>query len=87
MEKIKEHFANSLEVEPEVQAELSMYQTVRENRQSLMEFTGQLQRKLTEFDNAIGEKIPPNMKGFIIKRQSRLTSDHEKLFHLHNMSR
>ena len=52
-----------------------------------MEFTGQFQRKLTEFENAIGKKIPPNMKGFIIKRQSRLTSDYEKLFHLHNMSR
>ena len=32
VEEIKEHFANYLEAEPEVQAELSMYQTVRENR-------------------------------------------------------
>ena len=55
--KIKEHFANILEGEPEVQAELSMYQTVRENCQTFMAFTGHLIRRLTDFENAIGETI------------------------------
>ena len=63
VEKIKEHFAKFLEAELEVQAELSMYQTVRENRQTFMEFTGHLLRKLTDFETAIGEKIPPKIKG------------------------
>ena len=46
VEQIKKHFASYLEAEPEVQGELALYQTQRENRQTFMEFTGKFQRKL-----------------------------------------
>lgn len=87
VEAINKHFKNVLEAEPEVLAELAVYVTQRDSRQTYLEYTNNIKRKLAEFEAAIKEEIPPKIKGFIIKRQARLTSDHEKHLHAHGIPR
>ena len=70
-----------LEAEPEVQAEVALYQTMRAPKGTFMEYTSRISNKLREMDSGFKELLPSKLKGFIIKRQAKLTHDQAK--HLH----
>ena len=46
-----------------------------------MEYTSRISNKLREMESCFKELLPPKLKGFIIKRQAKLTHDQAK--HLH----
>ena len=46
-----------------------------------MEYTSRISNKLREMESGFKELLPPKLKGFIIKRQAKLTHDQAK--HLH----
>ena len=46
-----------------------------------MEYTSRISNKLRELESGFKELLPPKLKGFIIKRQAKLTHDQAK--HLH----
>ena len=46
-----------------------------------MEYTSRVSNKLREMESGFKEILPPKLKGFIIKRQAKLTHDQAK--HLH----
>ena len=87
MEAIKDHFKTVMEAEPEVLSELAIYVTQRSPGQTYLEYTNNIKRKLAEFEQAIEETLPPKIKGFIIKRQAKLTTEHEKHLHVHGIPR
>ena len=87
VEAIKDHFKTVMEAEPEVLSELAIYITQRSSGQTYLEYTNAIRLKLAEFEQAIGETLPPKIKGFIIKRQARLTAEHEKHLHVHGIPR
>ena len=68
VEAIKDHFKTVMEAEPEVLSELAIYTTQRKPGQTYLEYTNSIRLKLAEFEQAIGETLPPMIKGFIIKR-------------------
>ena len=78
---IRHHFLSYLEAEPEVQAEIALYQTTRSPKGTLVEYTSRISNKLREMESGFKELLPPKLKGFIIKRQAKLTHDQAK--HLH----
>ena len=78
---IRHHFRSYLEAEPEVQAEVALYQSTRSPEGNFVEYTSRISNKLREMESGFKELIPPKLKGFIIKRQAKLTHDHAK--HLH----
>ena len=75
---MRHHFRSYLEAELEVQAEVAMYQTTRTLKGTLMEFTSRISNKLREMESGFKECLPQKMKGFIIKRQAKLTLDQAK---------
>ena len=78
---IRDHFRSYLEAEPEVQAEIALYQSTRSPKGTLVEYTSRISNKLREMESGFKELLPPKLKGFIIKRQAKLTHDQAK--HLH----
>ena len=78
---IRHHFRSYLEAEPEVQAEIALYQTTRSPKGTSVEYTSRISNKLREMESGFKELLPPKLKGFIIKRQAKLTHDQAK--HLH----
>ena len=77
----RHHFRSYLEAEPEVQAEIALYQSTRSPKGTFMEHTSRISNKLREMESGFKELLPPKLKGFIIKRQAKLTHDLAK--HLH----
>ena len=78
---IRHHFRSYLEAEPEVRAELALYQTTRAPKGTFVEYTSRISNKLRELESGFKELLPRKLKGFIIKRQAKLTHDRAK--HLH----
>ena len=77
----RHHFRSYLEAEPEVQAEVALYQTMRAPKGTFVDCTPRISNKLREMESGFKELLPPKLKGFIIKRQAKLTHDQAK--HLH----
>ena len=78
---IRHHFRSYLEAEPEVQAEIALYQSTRSPKGTFVEYTSRISNKLREMESGFKELLPPKLKGFIIKRQAKLT--HDQVKHLH----
>ena len=78
---IRHHFRSYLEAEPEVQAGIALYQSTRSPKGTFVECTSRISNKLCEMESGFKELLPPKLKGFIIKRQAKLTHDQAK--HLH----
>ena len=78
---IRHHFRSYLEAEPEVQAEIALYQTTRAPKGAFVEYSSRISNKLREMESGFKELLPPKLKGFIIKRQAKLIHDQAK--HLH----
>ena len=78
---IRHHFRTYLEAEPEVQAEIALYQSTRSPKGTFVEYTSRINNKLRDMESGFKEILPPKLKGFIIKRQAKLT--HEQTKHLH----
>ena len=76
------HFRSFLEAEPEVQAEVALYQTTRTPTGTFVEFTSRLSNRIREMENSLKQCLPPKMKGFIIKRQAKLTQIKQSIFTL-----
>ena len=77
---IHHHFRSYLEAEPEVQAEVALYQTMRAPKGTFVEYTSRISNKLREMESGFKEFLPPKLKGFIIKRQAKLTHDQASTF-------
>ena len=75
---IRHHFRSYLEAESEVQAEVALYQTTRAPRGTFVEYTSRISNKLREIESGFKEFLPPKLKGFIIKRQAKMTHDQAK---------
>ena len=78
---VRHHFRSYLEAEPEVQAEIALYQSTMAPKGTFVEYTSRISDKLREMESGFKEILPPKLKGFIIKRQAKLTHDQAK--HLH----
>ena len=78
---IRHHFRSYLEAEPEVQAEIALYQSTRSPKGTFVEYTSRIRKKLREMESGFKALLPPKLKCFIIKRQAKLTHDQAK--HLH----
>ena len=78
---IRHHFRSYLEAEPEVQEEIALYQSTRSPKGTFVEYTSRISNKLREMESGFKELLQPKLKGFIIKRQAKLTHDQAK--HLH----
>ena len=71
-------FRSYLEAEPEVQAEIALYQSTRSPKGRFVEYTSRISNKLREMESGFKQLLPPKLKGFIIKRQAKLTHDQAK---------
>ena len=80
---IRHHLRSYLEEEPEVQAEVALYQTMRAPKGTFVEYTSRISNKLREMESGFKEILPPKLKGFIIKRQASVTHDQAKHLHFH----
>ena len=78
---IRHHFRSYLEAEPEVQAEIALYQSTRAPKGTFVGNTSRVSNKLREMESGFQEFLPPKLKGLMIKRQAKLTHDQAK--HLH----
>ena len=52
-----------------------------------MEYTSRISNKLREMESGFKELLPPTLKGFIIKRQAKLTHDQAKYLHFYTPTR
>ena len=84
---IRHHFRSYLEAEPEVQAEVAVFQTTRTPKGTCLEFTSHINNILREMESDFKGYLPPKMKGFIIKRQAKLTPDQAKQLHFYMPTR
>ena len=80
---IRHHFRSYLEAEPDVQAETALYQSTRSPKGTFVECTSRISNKLREMESGFKEFLPTKLKGFIIKRQAKLTHDQAKHLHFH----
>ena len=80
---IRHHFRSHLEAEPEVQAEVALYQSTRSPKGTFVEYTSRISNKLREMESGFKELLPPKLKSFLIKRQAKLTHDQAKHLHLY----
>ena len=81
---IRHLFRSYLEAEPEVQAEVALHQTMWAPKGTFVEYTSRISNKLREMESGFEEFLPPKLKGFIIKRQAKLTHNQAKhLLFLH----
>ena len=69
---IRYHFRSYLEAEPEVQAELALYQTMSSPKGTFVESTSRISNKLCEMESGFKGTLPPKLKGFIIKRTGQV---------------
>ena len=76
-----------LEAEPEVQAEVALYHSTRSPKGTFVEYTSRISNKLRDMESGSKELIPPKLKGFIIKRQAKLTHDQAKHLHFYMPTR
>ena len=84
---IRHHFRSYLEAEPEVQAEIALYQSTRSPKGTLVEYTSRISNKLREMESGFQELLPQKLKVFIIKRQAKLTHDQAKHLHFYTPTR
>ena len=84
---IRHLFRSYLGAEPEVQAEVALYQTMRAPKGTFVEYTSRISNKLREMENGFNELLPPKLKGFIIKRQAKLIHDQAKHLHFYMPTR
>ena len=63
---IRHHFRSYLEAEPEVQAEIALYQSTRFPKGTLVEYTSRISNKLREMESGFKKLLPPKLNGFII---------------------
>ena len=84
---IRHHFRSYLEAEPEVQAEIALYQSTRSPKGTLVEYTSRISNKLREMESGFKEILQPKLKGFIIKRHSKLTHDQARHLHFYTPTR
>ena len=77
----RHHFRSYLEAESEMQAEVALYQTARAPKGTFVEYTSRISNTIREMEGGFKERLPPKMKGFIIKRQAKLTPDQAKYPH------
>lgn len=70
-----------------MQAELAIYQIMREQRGTVVEFSTRILTKIHEMEAGVGETLPQKEKGLIIKRQARMTPNQLKTIQLWNQSR
>ena len=61
---IRHHFRSYLEAEPEVQAEVALYQTMRAPKGTFVEYTSRIRNKLREMESGFKELLPPKIEGF-----------------------
>ena len=78
---IPHHFRSYLEAEPEVQAEIALYQSMRSLKGFFVEYTSRTSNELREMESGFKVLLPPKLNSFNIKRQAKLTHDQAK--HLH----
>ena len=57
--EIRHHFRSYLEAEPEVQAEVALYQTMRAPKGTFVECTSRISNKLREMESGFKEPLPP----------------------------
>ena len=69
---MRHHFRSYLEAEPEVQAEVALYQTTRTPKGTFVEFTSPISNRIREMESGFEECLSPKMKGFIIKATSQV---------------
>ena len=70
-----------------MQAEVALYQTTRTPKGTFVEFTSRISNRIREMESGFKECLPPKMKGFIIKRQAKVTSDQAKHLHFYPPTR
>ena len=70
---IRYHFRSDLEAEPEVQAEIALHQSTSSPKGTFVEHTSRISNKFREMESGFKEILPSKLKGFIIKRQAKLT--------------
>ena len=61
---ILHHFRSYLEAEPEVQAEIALYQSTRSPKGTFVEYTSRISNKLREMESCFKELLQPKLKGF-----------------------
>ena len=61
-----------------MQAEVALYQTARPPKGTFVEYTSRISNTIREMEGGFKERLPPKMKGFIIKWQAKLTPDQAK---------
>ena len=84
---IRHHFRSYLEAEPEVQAEIALYQSTGSPKGTFEEDTSRTSNKLREMESGFRELLLPKLKGFIIKRQAKLTHDQAKHLRFYILTR
>ena len=84
---IRHHLRSYLEAEPEVHAEIALYQSTKSPKGTFVEYTSRISNKLREMERGFKEILPPKLKGFIIKRQAKLTHDQPKHLHFYRPKR
>ena len=60
---MRHHVRSYSEAEPEVQAEVAMYQKTRTPKGTYVEFTSRISKKLREMESGSKECFPPKIKG------------------------
>ena len=65
---IRHHFRSYLEAEPEVQAEIALYQTTRIPKGTFVEYTSRISNKLRELESGFKELLPTKLKGTVVTR-------------------
>ena len=79
---IRHNFRSYLEAEPEVQADSTW-----SPKGTFVECTSRTSNKLREMESGFKELVPPKLKGFITKRQAKLTHDQAKHPHFYIRTR
>ena len=59
---IRHSFRSYLEAEPEVQAEIALYQSTRSPKGTFVEYTSRISNKLREMESGFKEFLPPKLK-------------------------
>ena len=61
---IRRHYRSYLEGEPEVQAEVALYQIMRAPKGTFVEYTSRISNKLREMESGFKEFLLPKFEGF-----------------------
>ena len=60
---------------------------MRAPKGTFVEYTSRISNKLREMESGFKEFLPPKLKGFIVKRQAKLTHGHAKHLHFYAPTR